>query len=122
MVDVVADGNDQLFKVLENAAAELIGGQVAKEAFDHIEPRGRSGGKVHVETLMALEPALHTGMLVGRVVVADEINLLFCGDGLIHHTQEVQPFLMAVSLLAQAVDFSARISRAANRVVVPLRL
>ena len=79
MVDVVADGGDQLLQVLENAAADLVCSQVAKEAFDHIEPRGRSGGKADVESLMALEPALHTGMFVGRVVVADEVDLLFCG-------------------------------------------
>ena len=40
MVDVVADGSDELFEVLEDAAPQLVRGQVAEEAFDHIEPGG----------------------------------------------------------------------------------
>ena len=43
MVDVIADGGDQLFEVMEDAATELVLGEVAEEAFDHVEPRGRGG-------------------------------------------------------------------------------
>ena len=38
MVDIVADGGDQLFQVLEDAAADLVRSEIAEEAFDHVEP------------------------------------------------------------------------------------
>ena len=39
-VDVFADGGDELFEVLEGASADALVGQVAEEAFDHVEPGG----------------------------------------------------------------------------------
>ncbi len=38
VVDVVADGGDQLLQILEDAAPNLVGGQVAEESLDHVEP------------------------------------------------------------------------------------
>ena len=37
-VDVFADGHDELFEILEDAAPDAVLGQVAEEAFDHVEP------------------------------------------------------------------------------------
>jgi len=37
-VDVVSDGDDELFGILEDAAAKSVVGQVAEEAFHHVEP------------------------------------------------------------------------------------
>lgn len=76
MVARIADGGDPLFEVLEDAAPDLAGGQVAEEAFDHVEPRGRGGSKAHVESPVHFDPASDPGMLVGRIVVADQVNLL----------------------------------------------
>jgi len=39
-------------------------------------------------------------MLVGTVVVADDMNLLLNGPGLVDHAQELQSFLMPVAALA----------------------
>jgi len=61
-------------------------------------------------------------MFMRRVVIADQIDFFASGDGLIDHTQKPQPFLMAVLLLAQAVDLATGDIHAANKVVVPLRL
>jgi len=38
VVDVVADGCDELLQVLEDAAANLVCGQIAEEPFDHVQP------------------------------------------------------------------------------------
>lgn len=59
-----------------------------------------------MEAFVGLQPALNTRMLVGRVVIADQINLLAGRDRLIDHAQKLQPFLMAVHLLAQAEYFA----------------
>ena len=65
-----------MFEVMEDAATELVLGEVAEEAFDHVEPRGRGGSKAHVESPVLFDPALDPGMLVGRRVVADQVNPL----------------------------------------------
>jgi hypothetical protein len=37
-VDVVSDGPDELFQILEDAMPDSIGSQVAEEALDPIQP------------------------------------------------------------------------------------
>ncbi len=106
VVDVVADSGDQLLEFLEGAAPDLVCCQIAEEPFDHVEPRGRGGREAHVEAFVVFEPALDATMLVGRVVVADQIDLLVSGDGLVDHTQEEEPFLMAVPLLIEPINLA----------------
>jgi hypothetical protein len=107
-IDVVTDGGDHLFEILEDSAADLVCGQIAKEALDHIEPGGGGGREAHVETPVAGKLALHAWMLVGRVVVADEVDLFLFLYRFVDHTQEAQPFLMAMPLLAEPIDFTSR--------------
>jgi hypothetical protein len=83
LIDIVADGHDELFEVFEDAAAQLVLGQVAEEAFDHIEPTGRGWGEVDMEALVTVEPADDLLVFVGGVVIADEIDMLFLGDSLV---------------------------------------
>ncbi len=98
-VDVFSDGSDELFEVLEDAALELVLSQVAKEAFDHVEPTGRGRRKANVEAFVGFEPALDSGMFVSRVVVADQVDFLLGRYRFIDHAQELEPFLMPVFLL-----------------------
>ena len=51
-IDVVSDGGDELFEVLEDATLELVLGQVSEEALDHVEPRGGGWRKANMEALM----------------------------------------------------------------------
>lgn len=46
-------------------------------------------------------------MLVCRVIIGDEIKLLAVGSSVIDQTQELDPLLMPVPLLAQADHFAA---------------
>ena len=98
-VDVVSDGGDELFEVLEDAAPELVLGQVAEEAFDHVEPTGRGRREANVETFVGFQPSFDSGMFVGRVVVADQVDFLAGRYRFIDHAQELEPFLMSVFLL-----------------------
>lgn len=61
---------------------------------------------MQVEAGAALQPALHSGMLVGRVIVADQIDLF--SAGIVSSIMRRKRSLMAMALLAQAVDFSVR--------------
>ncbi len=36
--NIFSDGHDQLFEVLEDAAAQAVMGNVSEEAFYHVEP------------------------------------------------------------------------------------
>src|SRR5580704_11960799 len=47
-------------------------------------------------------PALHCGMFVGRVVVHDQMKLLVIRSGIVNEAQELNPFLMPVSIQAHA--------------------
>ncbi len=38
-VDVVTDGHNELFEILEDSAPNAFFGQVAEEALDHVQPR-----------------------------------------------------------------------------------
>jgi len=105
-VDVVTDGGDELLDVLEDAAPDSVFGQVAEEALDHVQPRGGSGCEVHMESFVAGHPALHPFMFVGRIVIADDVDLLFTRHGLVDQAQELQPLMMTMALLAQVVDFA----------------
>ena len=98
-VDVASYGGDELFEVLENASFELVLRQVSEEAFDHVEPTGRGRCEANVEAFVGFQPALDSGMFVGRVVVADQVDFLVGRYRLIDHAQELQPFLMSVFLL-----------------------
>src|ERR1035441_4690876 len=96
VVDVVADGGDQLLQVLEDAAPDLVCCQVTEEPFDHVEPGSRRRREADVESLVFQQPALDARMFVRRVVVADQVDFLPCRDCLIDHAQEAKPLLMAM--------------------------
>jgi len=105
-VDVVSDGHDELLEILEDSAPNQLGGQVAEESFNHVEPRCGCRREAHMEALVLFEPALHVFMFVRCIVVTDKVNLFVSGNCLIDHAQEAKPFLMAMLLLTQAEDLA----------------
>ena len=68
------------------------------------------------------QPPLYLGMLVGRVVIRDEVNWLSFRRDLVDHAQELQPLLMAVPVVAHAATVPSSVFSAGNKVAVPLRL
>ena len=52
------------------------------------------------------QPALDLGVLMRGVVVPDQVELPIQGDGLVDQEEKLEPFLMAMPLLAQAEDFA----------------
>ena len=57
-----------------------------------------------VESGVASQPPLYLGMLVCSVVVRNQVNLLAAGCDIVDHAEKLQPFLMAVSVVAHADD------------------
>ncbi len=58
------------------------------------------GREVNMEALVPCEPALHLWVLVGCVVVTDEIEILILRSGPLNQAKELQPLLMTVPLHA----------------------
>ncbi len=100
LLDVVEDAGLKLLDAGEDAAPELVFGQVAEEALDHVEPAAGGRREVEVEARMPCGPLQHVGMLVSGVVVDDEMKLLLLRGLAVDQTQELEPLLMAVALHA----------------------
>ncbi len=92
--DVILDGLDQLFDVMERAAAQALPGQSSKPAFDQIQPRAGGGSDVQVKARMTSEPTLDRWMLVGRVLIHDQVQVQPAGRLLIDALQEADKFLL----------------------------
>ena len=96
-LQVLLDSRLQFGDALEHTAANAVLGNQAEKAFDLIDPRGGGRGEVHVKARMPFEPGLNLGVLVGGVVVGDQVHgeVLRCLS--IDAAQEFEPFLMPVS-------------------------
>ena len=68
------DGGLQIDNRSEDAAFEAAPGQLGEEALDRIEPGGRGRGEMEDEPRMPAEPGAHLGVLVGRVIVEDDVD------------------------------------------------
>ena len=64
MFEEIINGFGQLTHAMKDTAANTPVGDVAKEAFDEIEPRGRGGDEVGVEVGMTDKPFLDALMFV----------------------------------------------------------
>src|SRR6266481_5106961 len=94
MVDVSLDGIGQVFDAAKHSPAQAVDGEVAEEAFDHIEPGSACRREMKVETRVALLPRLHFFMLMSGVIVADEVGVFAGRRAFGNQAQETQPFLM----------------------------
>lgn len=86
----------------KDTALERVGVQVAEESLDHVEPRSAGRREVHVEARMALEPGLDLRMLVGGVVVGDQMQVAPRRRFAIDLAQEFQPLLVPMPRQALA--------------------
>ena len=87
----------------KDAAPELILGQVAEESFDHVEPTAAGGREVEMKALVwRAAQRRTTGCFLGGIVVDDQVQLFVGGRLAIDETQELQPFLMAITLDASS--------------------
>src|SRR5688572_23867139 len=88
----------------EHAALQASLGQRREEGLDRVEPGAGGRGEVEGEARMAAEPGDHLRMLVGGIVVEDDVDELagrhLCLEGI----EEADKLLMTVTLHAAAED------------------
>ncbi len=110
--DISKDAFLESFDAGKDPTSELILGQVAEEPFDHVEPTAAGGRR----------PALNRRVFLGGLVVDDKVELFVGGRLAIDETPELQPLLMAMTVMQVAITVPSKVLRAANNVVIPCRL
>lgn len=121
MIDELFDTPAQISDRGERATADRTLCDQAEPAFDLIEPGAIGRRVVQMEARMARQPRPHFRMLVGRVVVDDQIQIELGGNRRVDVSQKAQELLMPVPRLALREHLPLATSSAANRVVVPWR-
>ena len=101
--DEVVDLFDEVGGGMKRAATDGALSDEGKEAFDLVEPGGIGGREVNVPTRTACEPSSDLRMLVGGVVVDDEMDVELGWHVGLDVTQEGEEFLMAMARTLQWV-------------------
>jgi hypothetical protein len=70
------DGGLEIDDGAEDAAFQSTPGKLGKEALDGIEPGARGWREVEDEALVPVEPGADLRMLVGGVIVEDDVDYL----------------------------------------------
>src|SRR6516162_3154129 len=100
------DGGLELDEGAEDAALEAAPRELGEEAFDGVEPGAGSWGEVEDEAGMAAEPGLDLRMVVGGVVVDDDVDDLARRHLRLDGVEEADELLMAVALHAAPDDLT----------------
>jgi len=108
MLDIVFYCCYELVDRSKRSAADTFCRKIAKEPLNHVEPRCARRREVHVKPFVSREPTLHFVMLVGSIIVGDEMNFQVGGNALINQAKELQPLSMAMPFLARADDRSVK--------------
>ena len=76
---IIANGSFEFGNGSEYATTDALLSDQAEEALDLIEPGGRGRGEVQVKAGVLGQPCLNVGMLMGGVVLEDEVEIEFLG-------------------------------------------
>lgn len=95
-VDEFSDSLLELLDALEDATFQSLSRELCKETFNYVEPRAAGRYEVKVESLVPLLPGRDLRMLMGGVVVHNQMNIQFRGSFLVDEVEELNPLLVAV--------------------------
>ena len=73
------DGIFEFLQGSEYSALETLSGELCKEALDRVQPRSGCRGEVEDKSAMFVEPLHDVGMLVGGIVVDDDMDRFVLG-------------------------------------------
>jgi hypothetical protein len=102
MVQILFDGGDQLRHAAKAAAADTYVGDFAEPPLHQAQPGTRSRDEVLLEPWMLPEPRLHAWVLVGRVVVHDDMQREFGRSLDVDLLEETDELLMPMARHAVA--------------------
>ena len=91
---------DEVFDAFEGASADGLLGDHSEPSFDLIEPGRISWRVVDVESGSRGQPEADLGVLMGGVVIDDQMHVERCRDGLVDALDEAEKLLMTVAWFA----------------------
>jgi len=101
------NGAFELANAVEGAAANGFIGYACEPTFDQIQPGRARGCEVEMEAGMTGKPLLHLGMLVGAVVVADEVQVE-AAVPFVENLKESNELLVRMPIETSALDTAGR--------------
>ena len=104
VLDEAVDRGLEVDDRAEHATLEPAAGEPGEEGLDRVQPGAGGRGEVEDEARMTAEPAQHLGVLVGGVVVEDDVDQLAGRHGAFDGVQEADELLVAMALHALADD------------------
>ena len=108
-VIVVGEAEDLLLELGdrgEGAAADGLSGDDIEPDLDLVKPGGVGGSEMNVVAWPGGEPALDLGVLVGAVVVDDEVDIEVGGHVGVDVLEEAQELLVTMPRLALGEDLA----------------
>jgi len=128
MREVDVDGSDQLGDAGKAAFSDDVISELAKEALHQVEPGRAGGGEVDVNAGMFCQPGADGGVLVGRVIIDDQVQGEFRRSLAMNLPEGNEPVGMRVARRGSAKDPAIEIverseerHRAMTRVVMSPR-
>jgi hypothetical protein len=100
VVDEFFDPSNEFADAAEAATANSLLCNETEPAFDLVEPGGICGCVVDLEARPLGEPGAHFAVLVGSVVVDDQVHIQMVRNGTVDAFQKRQKLLVAVAGLA----------------------
>ena len=102
--DEAINGGLEIDERMEDAPVEPPFGEFGEEALDSIGPRTRCGREVEGEAAMTIKPGPNLGVLMGSVVIEDDMDRLVCRNLGINNVQKADELLMPVALHVASDD------------------
>ena len=120
--DEAVDGGLKLDNPCKDDAFEALPGELGKQALDRIGPGAGSRGEVEGEARMPRQPSGDLWVLMGGVVVEHHVDRFVGRHLTFDGIEKADELLMRWRCIQRPMTLPSRMSRAANRVVVPWRL
>lgn len=102
VIEIVLNCSFELSDTFEYATPDAIACDQAEEALDLIEPGRRGGGEMHMEARMFGQPGFDRWMLMGGIVVGDQVQVEALGRAAVDEPKEFEPFLVTMTFHAFA--------------------
>src|SRR5271168_4244145 len=98
------DGFNQFIDATENTAPQAVDREIPEESFNHVKPGGTGRSEMKVESGIAPLPGFDFRMLMGGVIIADDVYLLVGRCRFDNQVEKADPFLVPVLFHAGSKD------------------
>jgi len=116
------DSFSQFIDATKDTPPQAVDREIPEESFNHVKPGSTGRSEVKVESGIAPLPGFDFRMLMGGVIIADDVYLLVGRCRFDNQVEEADPFLVPVLFMQVPRTLPSAVFIAAKSDVVPLRL